>query len=52
MGVDHRGPYIAVSQQPLYRADIIIGLQKVSDKAVAEGIIERIKIFCYSAVAS
>jgi hypothetical protein len=41
MGLDHRGPYIAVTEKHLDGADVIIGLQKVSGKAVAEGIIER-----------
>ena len=50
MGVDHRGSYVAVARQRLDSADIIIRLQKMRRETVAEGVIEWIEIFCYSAV--
>ena len=37
MGIDHGGPHIAVPQQLLNGADIIIGLKQMTGKAVAEG---------------
>ena len=37
VGIDHGGPDIRVSEQFLNRADIIIGLQEMGGKAVAEG---------------
>ena len=52
MGIDHRRPYVAVTEKHLDGTDIIIRLQKVRGETVAEGVIERISIFCYSAVTS
>jgi len=37
VGIDHGGPDIRVSEQFLNSADIIIGLQEMGGKAVAEG---------------
>ena len=37
MSINHGGPCIAVTKKCLNRPDIIIGLQEVSGKAVAEG---------------
>ncbi len=36
MGINHRGPYVTVAEHFLNRPDIIIGLQKMSGKAMAE----------------
>ncbi len=38
MGIDHRGSDVAVAQKRLDRADIVIRLQEVSCKTVAEGV--------------
>jgi hypothetical protein len=37
MSIDHRSPDVAVTKKCLDRTDIVIGLQKVSGKTVAEG---------------
>ena len=36
MGIDHRGPDIAVAQKLLDRADVVIGLQKMRRERVPE----------------
>lgn len=38
MGVNHRSPDIAVSQQLLNRTNIIIGLQQMAGKTLPEGV--------------
>ena len=37
MGIYHCGPYIAVAKERLNRTDVVVGLQKVRGKRVAEG---------------
>lgn len=37
MSVDHRGPYIAVAEERLDRAEVVVSLQEVRGEAVAEG---------------
>ncbi len=37
-GVDHRRPDVAVAQELLDRADIVIGLKEMSCKAVPKGV--------------
>jgi hypothetical protein len=36
MGIYHRGPYVAVAEQRLNCADIVIGLQEVCGETVAK----------------
>jgi hypothetical protein len=38
MGIDHRGPYVAVAQKRLDRADVVIGLKKMGGEGMAEGV--------------
>jgi hypothetical protein len=38
VGVDHRGPDVGVPQKRLDGADVVVGLQQVRCKAVAEGV--------------
>lgn len=37
MGINHRRPHIRVSEQFLNGTDIVIGLQEMGSKTVAEG---------------